>query len=77
MMQNSPILQHELAGILARERLAVAERRCLTAEFGGGHRAPGAARARRAVGRGVSHLGAWVAGERWEPVAPQPSRLLR
>ncbi|HET8522673.1 MAG TPA: hypothetical protein VFL82_05525 [Thermomicrobiales bacterium] len=76
-MQNSAILQQELADTLARERLAVADRRRVAAEFARGHRAPATARTRRAIGLAVSHLGIWVAGERWDPVVPQPSRLLR
>jgi hypothetical protein len=76
-VRTSPILQQELVELRMRERLAAAERHRLVAAIGVGHRAPGATGARRAVGRAVIHLGAWLGGERWEPATPLPVPVLK
>jgi hypothetical protein len=67
---QSPIyFQQELIELQMRERLAMAEYERSIAQVGTGPRGAITDAIRHTVGRIVIHLGAWLAGERWEPAA--------
>jgi len=67
---QSPIyFQQELIELQMRERLAMAEYQRSIALVGTVPRRAITDATRRTVGRIVIHVGAWLAGERWEPAA--------
>lgn len=76
-VQSAPYLQQELVDLQMRERLAMAEQQRTFAQVGAVRRGMITNEARRTIGRIVIHLGAWLAGERWEPAASPAVPVLK